>query len=66
MRTSHRGGQTQTSIASWCADRGKTVTKPLVLNGLGLPSSESRFPKLLKTLTVEENPEKLWKQPQSL
>ena len=43
-------------------DRGKTVTKPFALSGLGLLLSESRFPKLLKILKVEMNLERLWRR----
>jgi hypothetical protein len=50
MRTSHRGGETQTSIASSREDRGKTVAKPLVLSGLGLPSSEKQIPQVVENL----------------
>ena len=46
MRTSHRGGETQTSIASSRENRGKTVAKPLLLSGLGLPSSEKQIPQV--------------------
>ena len=32
------------------ADRGKTVTKPFVLNGLGLPLSEKQIPQVVENL----------------
>jgi hypothetical protein len=40
---------------SW-ADRGKTVTKPLGLKGLGLPLSEKQIPQVVENLNSGRKP----------
>jgi hypothetical protein len=57
MGASHRGGQTQTSIGKvGGADRGKTVTKPFVLDGLGLSLSEKQIPQVVENLGSGDKP----------
>ncbi len=47
-------------------DRGKTVTKPGLLNLLGLASSEKQIPQVVENLKVEINEKKLWSGPLSV
>jgi hypothetical protein len=46
----------QTLVALAEDESGKTVTKPLVLNGLGLPSSEKQVPQIVENLASGGKP----------